>query len=292
MLGWLLFRRIYYHDWFPNPYYAKATGALLQRSEAGLLYSTWATIFALVTVAAVWLAGALNRKTGAALAFVGAGVAVVIVEGGDWMWHARLLAPLVPALVALAAGAIATATSSRRWIALVACVLSWSAFAPKATVAIDALAGRRMPSSSFQEGTLAEASATAAGFIASHYPKDALVAVNHAGALPYGLPNPAIDMTGLCDRHIARAREGGVHQKFDAAYLLARKPALVVLNSATKPGTDGTWYHKGYWEGETALVNQPEWTRLYRPVDVFWQWHLSADAPRYILLYERLPDGR
>jgi hypothetical protein len=288
MLGWLLFRRIYYHDWFPNPYYAKATGALLQRIESGLLYSTWAILCGLATAAAVWLAGALDRKTGAALAFVGAGVAVVIVEGGDWMWHARLLAPLLPALVVLAVGAVVKAPSPRRWIALGACALSWSAFAPKAQVAIDAYAGGRMPSSSFQEGTLAETSATAAAFIAGHYPKDAVVAVNHAGALPYALPNPAIDMTGLCDWHIAHEREGSVHQKFDAAYVLARKPKLVVLNSATKPGTDGDWYHKGYWEGETALVNQPGWAELYRPVEVFWAWRWFADVPRYLVLFERV----
>jgi arabinofuranosyltransferase len=291
MLGWLLFRRIYYHDWFPNPYYAKATGALLQRIEAGLLYSTWALILGLVTVAATWLAGALDRKTGAALAFLAAGVVAVIVEGGDWMWHARLLAPLLPALVVLAAAAVAKASSPRRWSALVTCILSWSAFAPRASVAIDALSGGRMPSSLFQEGTLAEVSESAAAFIASRYPNDALVAVNHAGALPYALPNPAIDMTGLCDWHIAHEREGGVHHKFDAAYVLARKPALVVLNSATKPGTDGTWYHKGYWEGETALVNQPEWADLYRPVDVCWPWRSFADVPRYLLLYERATAG-
>lgn len=291
MLGWLLFRRVYYHDWFPNPYYAKATGAHWTRIEAGLLYSTWAIVLGLVTALATWLAGALDRKTGAALAFVATCVAIVIAEGGDWMWHGRLLAPLVPALVVLAAGAIAKAKPPRRWIALGACVLSWSAFLPSAQVAFDAFVGRRMPSSSFQEGTLAEASATAAAFIAGHYPPDVTIAVNHAGALPFALPNPAIDMTGLCDWHIAHEREGGVHQKFDAAYVLARKPRLVVLNSATAPGTDGTWYHPGYWEGETALVNRPEFAESYRPVEAFWVWRWVADLPRYLVLFERVADG-
>lgn len=288
MLVWFLFRQVFYRDWFPNPYYAKATGALLQRLEAGLLYSLWAVAFGLVTAAGAWLAGALDRKTRAALAFVGFAVVVVIVEGGDWMWHSRLLAPLLPALVAIAAGSVARSREQRRWVALLACVLAWSAFAPKASLVADALAGGRLPSSSFQEGTLAQASATAARFIADHYPKNAVVAVNHAGALPYALPNPAIDMTGLCDWHIAHEREGGVHHKFDAAYVMARRPALVVLNSATKPGTNGVWYHPGYWEGETALVNQPKWGELYRPVDAFWEWHWVADVPRYLVLFERV----
>jgi arabinofuranosyltransferase len=286
-LAWFLVRRTFYRDWLPNPYYAKATGALLLRLEAGLLYSTWAVVAWLVTVAAVWMSGRLDRKTGAALAFAGVALAFAIAEGGDWMWHARLLAPVLPALVVLAAGAIARSPSHSRWVALGACVLAWSAFAPRASLMVDALAGRRMPSSSFQEGTLAQASAAAATFIAGHYPDRALVAVNHAGALPYALPNPALDMTGLCDWHIAHERQGGVHHKFDAAYVLARKPDLVVLNSATRPGTDGVWYHPGYWEGETALVTQPGWDAAYAPVDTFWEWRMAADAPRYLVLYQR-----
>ncbi len=289
MLLWFVFRRIFYGDWLPNPYYAKATGALSARLEAGLLYATWGLAALLVTAMAMWLAGAVERKGLAALAFLGVVLAVVVGEGGDWMWHARMVVPVLPALVAVAAGAIARATFQRGLVALLACVLAWSAFAPKASLVIDALTGGRLPPSSFQEGTLAQASFSAASFIAKHYAKDARVAVNHAGALPFALPNPSIDMTGLADWHIAHERQGGVHHKFDAAYVLARKPDLVVLNSATKPGTDGTWYHPGYWEGETALVEQPTWTEAYRPVDAFWEWHWVADAPRYIVLYERIP---
>ncbi|HEX7501341.1 MAG TPA: hypothetical protein VF524_13720 [Polyangia bacterium] len=131
------------------------------------------------------------------------------------------------------------------------------------------------------------AALAAARFIAARYPADALVAVNHAGALPYALPNPALDMTGLADRHIAHEVEGGLHHKFDAGYVLLRKPRVVVLNTRTRPGTAGVWYHPGYWSGETALVTQPEFAAAYHPVDRYWEWHWQAVADSFIVLYER-----
>jgi len=102
------------------------------------------------------------------------------------------------------------------------------------------------------------------------------------------LPNPVIDMAGLNDRHIAHEVEGGLHQKFDAAYVLSRRPRLIVLNSRTRPGTAGIWYHPGYWAGEAALVAQPEFKSRYRPVPRYWQWQWQPPAQGgFILLYER-----
>jgi arabinofuranosyltransferase len=288
MLLWLLFRRFFYGDWLPNPYYAKATGALLPRIEAGLIYSLWALLAWLVTATAAWLADAFDRRVLAALAFLAVVLALVVGEGGDWMWHARMVVPVLPALVAVAVGAIGHARLRRRFVATLACVLAWSAFAPKANLLVDALGGGRLPPSSFQEGTLKEASSAAARYIADHYSPKELVAVNHAGAVPFALQNPALDMTGLTDRHIAHEREGAVHGKFDPAYVLSRRPDLVVLNSATRPGSDGVWYHPGYWDGETALVAQPGWEEWYRPVDRFWEWRWVGDVPRYVVLFERV----
>jgi hypothetical protein len=151
----------------------------------------------------------------------------------------------------------------------------------------DAFAGRSLPPVAYQEGTMVPAALAAARFIAARYSADALVAVNHAGALPYALPNPALDMTGLADRHIAHEVEGGLHHKFDAAYILARKPRVVVLNTRTRPGTAGVWYHPGYWPGETALVTQPEFAATYHPIDGYWEWHWQAVADNFIVLYER-----
>ena len=287
-LAWFLFRRGYYGDWLPNTYYAKATGPLLWRVESGILYASWALGLFLATALAVWLAGIADRKVRCALAFLSLVLAAVVVAGGDWMWHGRMLLPVVPALVALAAAGIARAPRSRRLVLALACALAGSGFLTGVTLLADAFAGRRLPQTAYQEGTMVRAELAVAQFVAGRYPADALVAVNHAGALPYALPNPALDMTGLVDRHIARKVAGGLHQKFDAAYVLSRKPRVVVLNTRTRPGTVDEWYHPGYWLGETALVAQPEFAAAYRPVEIFWEWHWQPVADNFIVLFERI----
>jgi arabinofuranosyltransferase len=287
-LVWFVFRRSYYGDWLPNTYYAKATGALLGRLNLGLVYTLWALALLAATALALWLAGIADKKIRCAFAFLTLALATVVGAGGDWMWHGRMLLPVLPALVALAAAGIARAPSHRRLVLFLACALAGSAFLPRASLLADAFAGRRLPQTSFQEGTMVPAALAAARFIAARYPADALVAVNHAGALPYTLPNPALDMAGLADRHIAHEVEGGLHEKFDAAYVLARKPRVVVLNSRVRPGTGGTWYHAGYWLGETALFTTPEFSASYRPVDSFWEWHWAGGVESYIVLFERI----
>jgi hypothetical protein len=287
-LAWLFFRRAYYGDWLPNTYYAKATGTLMVRLEAGLLYAVWALGLLAAVALTLWFARMADRKLRCTLAFLTVVLVVVVVAGGDWMWHGRMLLPVVPALLALAAAGIARAPRSRCMVLGLTCVLAGSAFLPRASLLTDALAGRALPQTAYQEGTMVPASFAAARFIAERYPADALVAVNHAGALPYALPNPALDMAGLCDHHIAHAVEGMLHHKFDAAYVLSRKPRLVVLNTRVRPGTAGVWYHPGYWSGETALVTQPEFQAAYRPVEVFWEWHWQAVADSFIVLFERI----
>ena len=287
-LAWLVFRRAYYGEWLPNTYYAKATGPLLVRLESGLLYALWALLLLAAVGFSIGRAGIADRKLRCALAFLTAALAAVVVAGGDWMWHGRMLLPVLPSLVALAAAGVSRAPRSRRLVLSLTCALAGSGFLPRASLFTDALAGRPLPQIAYQEGTMVPAALAAAHFIATRYPADALVAVNHAGALPYALPNPVLDMAGLSDRHIAHEVEGLLHHKFDAAYVLSRQPRLVVLNTRVRPGSAGVWYHPGYWSGETALVAQPEFQAAYRPVEVFWEWHWQVVADSFIVLFERI----
>lgn len=289
-LSWMVFRRAYFGEWLPNTYYAKATGPLLGRVEQGLIYAVFALVLLVATAIALRLAGSADKKIRWALAFLALVLAVVVVAGGDWMWHGRMVLPVLPSLVALGAVAAARAPAHRRLVLCLALVLAVSGFLPRASLLAEALAGRRLPQTAYQEGSMIPAALAAARFIAIRYPADALVAVNHAGALAYALPNPALDMAGLADRHIAREVEGGVHHKFDALYVLSRKPSIVVLNTRTRPGTAGIWYHPGYWQGETALFAQPEFKARYRPVESFWEWHWQGDVDSYVVLFERKMD--
>jgi hypothetical protein len=284
----LIFRRAYYGDFWPNTYYAKATGALSARVTAGAIYALTGLLALAATGVVLRLGGVATRRNLAAAALAGLLLAVVIGGGGDWMWHGRLVLPALPGLLALAVAAVAAVPGARRPVPILACALGFVSFLPRPGLLADVLAARRLPETAYQEGTLVPAAQKAARFIADHYPADALVAVNHAGALPHALPNPALDMTGLLDRHIAHAAAGGLHGKHDAAYVLARRPRLIVLNSRVPPGTAGLWYHPGYWSGETALVAHPEFVTRYRPVPHTWAWQWQAQGGGYVLLYERV----
>jgi arabinofuranosyltransferase len=67
-------------------------------------------------------------------------------------------------------------------------------------------------------------------------PPNARVAVSSIGALSYYADRPILDMMGLTDRHIGRRRipEMGKgpsgHEKGDGAYVLARKPDVILLD--------------------------------------------------------------
>jgi hypothetical protein len=74
-----------------------------------------------------------------------------------------------------------------------------------------------------------------------------LLAVTAAGAVPYWSQLPCLDMLGLSDRHIARAPVPGGgwigHEKGDAAYVLERRPDLLLFG--TPGGSDPTGTYAG-----------------------------------------------
>ncbi|MFQ5600634.1 MAG: hypothetical protein ACE5G2_08770, partial [Candidatus Krumholzibacteriia bacterium] len=70
-------------------------------------------------------------------------------------------------------------------------------------------------------------------WLRAHAAESTLVATNGAGSLPYFSELPVIDMLGLTDAHIARTRPDPSqwigHEKGDAAYVLGRRPDIIVL---------------------------------------------------------------
>lgn len=83
--------------------------------------------------------------------------------------------------------------------------------------------------------------------LAARAPTGTLVATNAAGALAYWSDLPVIDMLGLTDRHIARARPDTRawigHERGDGAYVLDRAPDLIVLGGAE--GSPTPWPFSG-----------------------------------------------
>jgi hypothetical protein len=286
-LGWQVFRLAYYGSPLPNTYYAKATGALPRQLRLGIRYGGWAAAPLLLTMVS-WAPQPSNRPALAICLLIGSQLAITVGGGGDWMSNHRLLLPVLLPLVGCAGGLVTTANGVRGAIVgAAATILTLLPVLTPPDTIVAAFRGETLPLSGWQEGGLVPTSQTAATWIGRHYPDQTVIAVNHAGVAPYGLMGfTAIDMTGLNDAHIAHEVPGGLHQKFDPDYVLARRPRLILLNSNVEPGQDGIWYHRGYWEGETALVDRPEFRRWYRPVR-YWTRIARGGRPGYILLYER-----
>jgi hypothetical protein len=280
-------RWLYYHAPFPNTYYAKATGALAQRLELGWSYARHTALAALV-IGAFALARRDEKRwmRVAVVGIAGALVAVAIGGGGDWMFHERLLVPVFPLLAATV-----VSLCPGRFSLPISAAAAFVAFLPVMVpprVLREALALRPMSLLARQEGELTDASLAAGRFIRERWPTPALIAVNHAGALPFATDYPTLDMVGLTDRHIAREVSGGLHEKWDAEYVLSRAPKLIVLNTRVRPGADGIVYHPGYWPGETALVRHPEFAAHYRPISTYFSWRWIFYARSYIVIFERI----
>lgn len=312
-LAWLLilvvglalyeaFRLWTFGDPLPNTYYAKVGSP--DDLERGLIYLKrffYERPYHFVILTAVLLLGGAGRTAGALLFGTALTLcAVVVVEGGDWMREWRLLQPLMPLLVGMLAMALqqrlaSEPRASRAAGALGLLLLGFGVQHSMGTPLDEwrlAFRGERRNLLINFEGEMTQVSRQVGLWLRAHARPTDLVAVNHAGAVPFYSGLPTLDMVGLNDRHIARL-PGTRHGKFDADYVLARKPRFVVLNTRTLP-VNGL-YVPGYWPGETALWEHPEFRRRYRPAAPHWTWRHTPVSHRdqplvfeaYILVYRR-----
>jgi hypothetical protein len=107
-------------------------------------------------------------------------------------------------------------------------------------------------------------------------PADFVIAVNAAGVVPFRTMRPTIDMLGLCDEHIAHVDrvEGPLgHEKHDPAYVLSRRPDLIIPalpmvleTNAPAPQVAermGRIWMRGMLPGDRAMLELPGF-REYR----------------------------
>ncbi len=290
---YFVFRYRYFGHLLPNTYYAKAQPSW-QLFRAGLAYAeAYLTTHAfwLAPIACVWLLArdGWARKWRVATAIVFGTIANVIFVGGDTFALYRFFLPAIPL------GAVVSVIVLARWVDL-----RWPLVAARATPAALAtmillvfsvqflptrsLLVRRDPSEHARIKGVAAINADyfeVGAWLRDNAPRDAVLATNAAGIVPYVSGLRTIDMLGLNDVHIAHrdielGRGVSGHEKHDAAYVLSRSPDIILLGlpvlarrplrPAELPGWVGRWFDA--LPGDRALYESAEFRARYAPVGV------------------------
>lgn len=285
--GYFLWRWHYFGAPFPNTFYAKARGGthgLIDGAQYTLDFlrdGGGALFFALGLVP---LALGVRRPVyGLALAASAVYVGFVLASGGDWMFHYRFYAHLLPVLAAmLAAGldmllAIPRPGSLRALFvyglvsaALVATLMSVGNTELRvARIVLPALARHNYLSQNYEELGL---------WFRDNTPPEATVAISDVGAVGYFSERRILDMFGLIDPHIARLA-GRMHYKADANYVLGRRPDYIVLVSLNDNGAGYSFQRIPDWSMHAQPAFHAEY-ELVRTEPQYWQ-------DEFVLVYRR-----
>ncbi|MCC6547798.1 hypothetical protein IT570_11585 [Candidatus Sumerlaeota bacterium] len=163
--------------------------------------------------------------------------AFAIGVGGDWMPSARFLVPALPPLVILAALVI------RPWPLFVRLVVLAYFFFSGFFHARDEQMLRwcRWAGRELGNQLITAPSRDVGIYLRENARPSDVLAATEAGVTPYYSRLAFIDMLGLVDAHIA-SLQGGLHEKFDAAYVLSREPDLILLAfEESKSGPIAKW---------------------------------------------------
>jgi arabinofuranosyltransferase len=229
-LGYTSWRYLYYQDFFPNTFYAKVSGTLLDRITYafqllivvsilhGLLPYLWAFILrASLELKPIFqsvnqLRSSLGFET--ILAFVWLGYWIFI--GGD-VYYERFLLILLPLGIISVLWVIERYKIGKGgWIVLFLLIgMNFSIFAtdPRFSYSLDKN----------------DCWVTLGKFLANNY-SGKLLATGAAGKIPYFSNLRTIDMYGLNDKYIGHLSSEKFivgHTKYDPNYVLAQKPDLI-----------------------------------------------------------------
>ncbi|GAB4326044.1 MAG: hypothetical protein Kow0059_22340 [Candidatus Sumerlaeia bacterium] len=290
LLAYTLWRRAYFGQWLPNTFYAKALAPLPDQLSAGFAYlRRYLILTGLPLFAGAALAALRHWKTlSPVLSFTALYLAFIAGVGGDWMPMGRFVVHILPLLAVLAAAGYMgvlippLAASPPRWpraagtaVLIVSLAVS-AAFQYQETEPILYRVRRAAFWRPLQE---------AGEWLRANSPPNALVAGEEAGIIPFTSRRRFIDMLGIVDPHVAR-RRGALHEKFDAAYVLGRRPDFILLH-VTKNGGQGVY------ASSRDMLARPEFQAAYEPVH-----RITIGQPRYadrpehyndLVIYRRKP---
>ncbi len=283
-LGYTLWRILYFGDLFPNTFYAKATGGHAQ-FWMGLRYlrhtlrdhATWVPWIVGVPLFYLLRRRPVPLRVLLPFALVVAQFFFIVAVGGDWMWHKRFVHPVLPAMFLLVVEGLrllwdrSTERVLWRIVVGIAFLLAFWQHTPSWTQSRYYLAFRPHPIAYAMESDLVPMGRRLSRFLEGIAPPHATLASNHVGVFAYYTDLAILDMTGLNDRHIAHlSGNRPLHTKFDADYVLRRRPEFIIINTRTPPKD-----HKivaDYWAGEAAVLAHPEFRKSYAPLSPIWKW--------------------
>ena len=230
-------RWAYFGDLLPNTFHAKSAFSS-NHVRRGLSYlaafgANPFVLCALPLVAAGTWAAVRRRLLSLVLAPL-AVLAIAVVEGGDGLPMYRFVVPAVPFLAALAALGAEVAgerlgrTGLMLSAAVVALVCVLSFYPNRDTQLLNYL---------YQRNYEVPAWSAAGRALGKAFPPGTTLAAVPIGALGYYSGLPIIDMVGLTDRTVARARVADMgagwagHEKHDGPYVISRRPAIILLGN-------------------------------------------------------------
>ena len=280
--GHLAWRWTYYGYPLPNTFYAKV-GFGLDQWRRGLRYlgeAAWQYLLALTVPVILGVCQPFGRKWAFLASGLGLYLLYLSLVGGDWMVSFRLLVPILPFAVVLAAHGL---------------VGAWRRLQPRLGPngsAVLAIAGLLviLPANAYTSLTVeteqpwVRDAQPIAQWLNKHCPTDKKLAVYAAGALPYYAPDfEIVDMFGLNEveiAHMAQPQLGSGfagHEKYDTDLVLKREPDLFVFQPVLgdQPITQAGEWREG---GLGHLVRQ------FTDDIEFWAIHSTQSAP--------LPNGR
>jgi arabinofuranosyltransferase len=281
-IPFVLARWIYYGNVFPNTFYVK-TGRGLRGILGGGRYTLeFLSAFGggvLIGIGLLSLLDARKRRWMAyCLGISGLFAAYVVLLGGaDWMALFRYYVPVIPLLIIpislgfgmigewLTGGRLPGSESIPSWrknIAILFIGILIVVFNLQVTYLVRFRDVKHYGGFDDYHRYL-----KAVEYMIQHSSKDALIAVQNAGTVPYFTQRRTIDMSGLADKHIAHTEaKGKLKRRYDADYILSRKPDYVEILSGMDLSKEP---YQNPDPGIQELLTRPGFASNYRPIPGF-----------------------
>jgi len=277
----LAFRVIAYDgELLPNTYFAKIGGALNSAPPGLYVYHGLAIPFGgvigvLAALVGMLLTPSCLRLALPAIAVVVAGATAPFITGSDWMYGWRLTAPYLPvasAVVAVGWGCLAASLAPARFeratsVALLAVV-------PILWISQDRYRSFFHSVLTTERTTVAQPDEALADWLRFEAAKPGdVVALTDIGEVGYRcIDQRVLDLSGLTDRKIAKARGGFLEKSYDPQYVLDKRPRFVaLLFFQPQPGGSGTPQMDSWKMLEFER-------RLFSHTD-FQQWYVKSPQP-------------